>query len=118
MLDNITRNFETESRRDQMLHNLTEGNRASLANCGGRHARVRGPHRGDVGRVSARWCATRCRHMSQRLTTSAERVRRFLKARWPLEEMLGADLIAAAQRPHRGPHRPATKLEEVDGPGG
>jgi DNA polymerase-3 subunit epsilon len=32
MLDNITRNFETESRRDQMLHNLTEGNRASLAN--------------------------------------------------------------------------------------
>ena len=32
MLENITRNFETESRRDQLLHNLTEGNRASLAN--------------------------------------------------------------------------------------
>jgi DNA polymerase-3 subunit epsilon len=32
MLDNITRNFEAETRRDQMLHSLTEGSRSSLAN--------------------------------------------------------------------------------------
>jgi DNA polymerase III subunit epsilon len=32
MLDNITRDFENELRRDQMLHTLTEGNRAALAN--------------------------------------------------------------------------------------
>ena len=32
ILDNITRSFEVESQRDQMLQSLTEGSRASLAN--------------------------------------------------------------------------------------
>ena len=32
MLDNVTRNFEQESLRDQLLHGLTEGSRSSLAN--------------------------------------------------------------------------------------
>ena len=32
MLDNITRDFEDESLRDQLLHGLTEGSRASLGN--------------------------------------------------------------------------------------
>ena len=32
MLDNITRQFEDDSARDQLLHGLTEGSRASLGN--------------------------------------------------------------------------------------
>jgi DNA polymerase-3 subunit epsilon len=32
MLDNITRDFAEESRRDLLLHALTEGSRASLGN--------------------------------------------------------------------------------------
>jgi DNA polymerase-3 subunit epsilon len=32
MLDNVTRAFEEENLRDQLLHGLTEGSRASLAN--------------------------------------------------------------------------------------
>jgi DNA polymerase-3 subunit epsilon len=32
MLDNITRDFADEAERDQLLHGLTEGSRASLAN--------------------------------------------------------------------------------------
>ena len=32
MLDNITRDFEQDSARDQLLHGLTEGSRASLGN--------------------------------------------------------------------------------------
>ena len=32
MLDNITRDFADESARDQLLHALTEGSRASLGN--------------------------------------------------------------------------------------
>jgi DNA polymerase-3 subunit epsilon len=32
MLDNVTRAFEEENLRDQLLHGLTEGSRSSLAN--------------------------------------------------------------------------------------
>ena len=32
MLDNVTRAFEEEHLRDQLLHGLTEGSRSSLAN--------------------------------------------------------------------------------------
>ncbi|CAM5404468.1 exonuclease domain-containing protein [Thauera mechernichensis] len=115
MLDNITRNFETESRRDQMLHSLTEGNRASLANVRAAaemldyadlpdemRQRFRGVIRDEV------------EAMGSRLNQTANEFADSLKARWPLEEMLGADLISAVQRRIESRISLRTKLEEVD----
>ncbi|ENO88562.1 MAG TPA: exonuclease domain-containing protein [Thauera aminoaromatica] len=115
MLDNITRNFETESRRDQMLHNLTEGNRASLANVRAAADMLEFEDLTDEMRTRFRKVVRdEVQAMSQRLDHTANEFADSLKARWPLEEMLGADLIAAAQRRIEARIGLPTKLEEVD----
>ncbi len=115
MLDNITRNFETESRRDQMLHNLTEGNRASLANV---RAAAEMLEFGDLpDEMRERFRAVirdEVQTMSARLDDTATRFADALKVRWPLEDMHGADLIAAVQRRIEQRLELPTKLEEID----
>ncbi len=115
MLDNITRNFENESRRDQMLHTLTEGNRAALANVRAAAEMLEYPDLQDE--LRARFSTVirdEVQAMSARLDQTANEFADSLKARWPLEEMLGADLIAAAQRRIESRIKLPTKLEEVD----
>lgn len=100
MLDNITRDFERETRRDLMLQALTEGSRASLANI---RAAVEALHDYPDMEASERdgfvdIVSEEARALSQRLDRTMNEHADSIKARWPLEEMLGADLIAAAQR--------------------
>src|SRR5690606_31182710 len=115
MLDNITRNFETESRRDQLLHNLTEGNRASLANVRAAADMLEFEDLTDDMRQRFRKVVRdEVQSMSQRLDHTANEFADSLKARWQLEEMLGADLIAAVQRLIETRIGLPTKLEEVD----
>ncbi|MBP8923665.1 MAG: DNA polymerase III subunit epsilon, partial [Thauera sp.] len=115
MLDNITRNFETESRRDQLLHNLTEGNRASLANVRAAADMLEFEDLTDDMRKRFRKVVRdEVQSMSQRLDHTANEFADSLKARWQLEEMLGADLIAAVQRRIEARIGLPTKLEEVD----
>lgn len=115
MLDNITRTFETESRRDQMLHSLTEGNRAALANVRAAAEMLEYPDLQDELRARFRKVIRDdVAAMSARLDRTANEFADSLKARWPLEEMLGADLIAAAQRRIEQVVRLPTKLEDVD----
>ena len=115
MLDNITRNFENESRRDQMLHDLTEGNRATLANI--RAAAEMLDFADLTEEMRARFSKVvrdEVEAMSRRLDDSAHQFADSLKARWPLEEMLGADLIAATRRRIEQRLALRTKDEEID----
>ncbi|AKU11234.1 DNA polymerase III, epsilon subunit [Azoarcus sp. CIB] len=115
MLDNITRTFETESKRDQMLHTLTEGNRAALANVRAAADMLEYPDLQEELRERFRTVIRdEVRAMSTRLDDTANEFADSLKVRWPLEEMLGADLIAAAQRRIENVVKLPTKLEEVD----
>jgi DNA polymerase-3 subunit epsilon len=99
MLENITRDFADESERDTLLHGLTEGSRASLGNLqaavellddddldAATRERFHGVIRDEVGA------------MSRRIQELASHTAQTIKTRWPLEEMLGADLVAAAAR--------------------
>lgn len=115
MLDNITRNFEQESRRDALLQSLTEGSRASLGNIraavetllgypdmdGGQRDRF-------VGIISDEVAA-----MGQRLDQTVSEFSDALKSRWPLEDMLGEDLIEAARRRIEAKLGLPTKLDEI-----
>ena len=115
MLDNITRSFEMESRRDLLLQSLTEGSRASLANIRAavenlldypdmetaQRDRFVGIIRDEVG------------VMGQRLDRTMDEFGDALKARWPLEDMLGVDLVQAAQRGIAQKLGLPTKTEEV-----
>ena len=99
MLENITRDFADESERDRLLHGLTEGSRASLGNLqaavellddDGLDAATRERFHGVI--------RDEVRAMSQRIQQLARHTAQTVKTRWPLEDMLGADLVAAAAR--------------------
>ncbi len=115
-VENITRSLEQEARRDQVLHSLTEGSRAALGNI-----------RAAVGNlidypdmepelrerflgVVADEAAT----MSQRLDQTMLEFSDSMKTRWPLEDVLAIDVIAAAQRRIDDKLKLATKTEELD----
>ena len=98
MLDNITSEYEQESARERQLHGLTEQSRGSLANLQaavemldeeGLDATLRERFLGVVREES--------QAMSRRINDLAAQSAQGLATRWPLEEMLGADFVQAAQ---------------------
>jgi DNA polymerase III subunit epsilon len=99
MLDNITRNFEYETRRDQMIHSLTEGSRSALANVRAASEMLEYQDLDPAMRKRFRkLILDEVEAMSERLDRTSSELADALKARWPLEEMLGTDLVAAARR--------------------
>ena len=99
MLDNITRDFAAEGERDQLLHALGEGSRASLGNV---QAALEMLDFADLDTPTRdRFMAVvrdEVRAMGQRLQDLARHSTQAMKTRWPLEDMLATDLAAAACR--------------------
>lgn len=115
MLDNITRAFEAETRRDQMIHSLTEGSRSSLANLRAAAEMLEYPDLDqELKERFLKVVRDEVQGMSARLDETATAFADALKTRWPLDEMLGADLVAAAQRRIQNTLGLPAKLEEVD----
>jgi DNA polymerase-3 subunit epsilon len=115
MLDNVTRTFEEEHLRDQLLHGLTEGSRSSLANIQAAVEMLAYPDldapmrerflsvvREEVGSMGAR------------INTMTQQAAQGLKARWPMEEMLGADVLLASQRRIEARNQRPVTLENLD----
>ena len=115
MLDNITRDFADESERDHLLHALTEGSRASLGNL---QAAVEMLDYDDVDATARERfhgvIRDEVRTMSQRIHDLAHHTTQSLKTRWPLEDMLGADLLAAACRRIEAEYGCRTAADAVD----
>jgi DNA polymerase-3 subunit epsilon len=113
MLDNITREFEAESAKDQVLHTLTEGSRSALANMQAAIDMLDFPDLEPAMRE--RFMAVvreETRSLSQRIGTLEADSAHTLKSRWPLEHMLGADLVnAAVKRIEAATHVPASVIE-------
>ncbi len=113
MLENITREFESESARDQVMHTLTEGSRSALANMQAAldvldYPDLEAPARERFQRV----IREETRSLAQRIASLEADAARALKTRWPLEDMLGADLVGAAMRRiETVTHLPASALE-------
>lgn len=99
MLDNITRDLAEDTERDRLLHSVTEGQRGSLGNLQAAVELLDEPELDAATRE--RFLAVirdEIGALSRRLNEAAEQGLRQLKTRWPLEDMLGADLVAAAAR--------------------
>ncbi|MBI5784978.1 MAG: DNA polymerase III subunit epsilon [Rhodocyclales bacterium] len=97
-IENITRSFERETERDQVIHSLSDGSRPALASLRAavemlrQHPDMDGPTRERfVGVIEEE--ATR---MSRVLDRTMTEFSDSLKTRWPLEDVLGVDLVAAA----------------------
>ncbi|GLS14957.1 exonuclease domain-containing protein [Hydrogenophaga electricum] len=99
MLENITREFELESARDRVLNTLTERSRASLASIQAAIEMLDFPDLDAAMR--ARFMGVvreETRELSRRIEAVDGDSADSLRTRWPLEDMLGADLVAAAAR--------------------
>jgi DNA polymerase-3 subunit epsilon len=115
MLDNITRDFEAESAKDQVLLSLTEGSRAALGNMQAAIDMLDFPdlepamRERFLGVVREETAA-----LSQRISALETGSTTSLKTRWPLEDMLGSDLVNAAARRIEvvtGLHASATEVD-------
>ena len=116
MLDNITRDYERDSAQDQLLHGLTEGTRASLGNLQAAVEVLDDPTLDAASRE--RFLAVvrdEAQAMARRVQELASRSAQEVKTRWPLEDMLGADLVAAAQRRIEAACAVRTGTQDVDG---
>jgi DNA polymerase-3 subunit epsilon len=99
MLANITREFEQASARDELLLSLTEGGRASLGNLSAAVEMLEYPDLDPAQRERFQAVVRdELALMRQRIEDLATRTSQSGVSRWPLEDMLGADLVAAAQR--------------------
>ena len=115
MLENVTREFEQESERDRLVLDLTEGARGSLANLRAAVEILDDPALDASTRE--RFLAvvrTETDRMSRRTQELAERFARGLANRWPLEEVLGAELLTAAQRRIESQLGMRCLIDEVD----
>lgn len=116
MIDDMTEAFDSESMRDQLLQDLTESSRGPV---GSLRAAAETLH--DYGDMSAeerqRFLAVvrdEAEGIATRVETAARGYAAVLKARWPLEEMLGSDLLTAARRRIGERCGLPVSLEEVD----
>ncbi|MDG4554265.1 MAG: exonuclease domain-containing protein [Candidatus Competibacter sp.] len=115
-LENITRAFDLDTTRDMLLHSFTEGSRAALASI--RAAVETLMHYPDCERAQ-RDCfiqiiGEETRKLSAKLHQLTVDHADSLKTRWPLEEMSGLDVIAAAQRRIENRLGVPTEVEAAD----
>ncbi len=115
MLDNVTRAFEEEHVRDQLLHGLTEGSRSSLANIQAAVDMLAYPDlEADMRERFLAVVREEVHSMGGRITDMTQKATQGLKARWPLEEMLGADVLLATQRRIEARNQRPVTLENLD----
>ena len=113
ILDNITRRIETGNRRDLLLQTLTQGTRASLASM--RAAVETIASFPDMDKEAQnRFIGKEAQRLSSKLDQTVDEFADSLRTEWPLEDMRGADLIAAARRRIETRLGLPTKLEGVD----
>ena len=99
LLDNLTRDFEQQSLRDQLLHAMTEGSRSALANLQTALDMLDFPDLEPEMRT--RFLAVvreEAAALSEKVQTLAQQASRGLKTRWPMEDMRGTDLMTAISR--------------------
>lgn len=99
MLEDVTEPFAAAALRDRTMHDLIQGSRASLGNLQAAVEMIDYPDVDDATRERLREVIrAEVRTMSARLHEVATRDAQAQKTRWPLEDMPGADLLAAARR--------------------
>ena len=115
MLEDVTEQIEREAARNELLFELTEGNRAAIANI---RLAAEMLHLPDVDEaMRARFHAVIAREVeavSERLEAASRAFADALRARWPLEPMRGADLVRAAAAYLQRRLEVALKLEILD----
>ena len=116
LIENITDEMQADSEKDRLLTSLTEGSRAALANT---RAAIEVLEYPDIEEAMRERLLGVIREEVQSLSERIGEVQvsttRALRSRWPLEDMLGSDLIEVAVKRIRselGLHAEAENVDE------
>lgn len=115
-IENITRSFERDTERDQVIHSLSDGSRPALASLRAavemlrEHPDMDAPTRERFVGVIAEEATRMSRVLDRTMTEFSD----SLKTRWPLEDVLGVDLVAAAVQRLEARLKLPTKTESLD----
>ena len=115
MIENITEDMQAHAEKNRILANLTEGSRSALANARAAAEVLELP---DIpGQLREQLLAVireEVQGLSRRLEEVQPTAGPALRSRWPLEDMLGDDLIEAAVRLLESELELAVKVERGD----
>lgn len=115
MLEDVTESFADAALRDRTMHELLQGSRASLGNLQAAVEMIDYPDVDDATRERLREVIrAEVRTMNARLHEVAARDAQLQKTRWPLENMPGTDLLAAARRRIETSLRCRVELDAID----
>ncbi|WP_295005034.1 exonuclease domain-containing protein [uncultured Dechloromonas sp.] len=115
-VENITRSIEEEERRDQALHTLTQGSRSAIGNIRAAVANLI-DYPDMEPELRQRFLHVIDDEVARRSQVIDQTMNQFsdaIKTRWPLEDVLGIDIVAAAQRRIDDKLKLPTKTEEMD----
>lgn len=114
--ENITRSLEQDARRDQALQTLTEGSRSSIASIRAAVANLIDypDMEPDLRERFLKVIDDEVNKRSQVIEQTMSQFSDAMKSRWPLEDILGIDLIAAARRRIQDSLSIPIKTEELD----
>jgi DNA polymerase-3 subunit epsilon len=115
-IENITRSFEREAERDKVIHSLSDGSRPALANLRAAAEMIK-EHADMDADTRERFVGViqeEAGRMSHLLDRTMSEFADSLKTRWPLEDVLGADLLAAAGRRLETQLKLPVKSEAID----
>ncbi len=115
-VENITRSIEEEERRDQALHTLTQGSRSAIGNIRAAVANLI-DYPDMEPELRQRFLHVIDDEVAKRSQVIDQTMNQFsdaIKTRWPLEDVLGIDIVAAAQRRIDDKLKLPTKTEEMD----
>ncbi|MDP2795074.1 MAG: exonuclease domain-containing protein [Sulfurisoma sp.] len=94
-LENISRYLEHDAQCDLMMQQLADDSHSAIA---GIRGSLRQMAAGGSGQQLSAGIESALEHLSGKLSAASNRYAESIRSRWPLEEMLAADLAAAAQR--------------------
>ncbi|MDZ7813116.1 MAG: 3'-5' exonuclease [Ideonella sp.] len=99
MLDNVTRDFERDTQRDQLWLGLTDSSRAGLNTLKSQiealaQAASSETHRAQVLASMQEVVST----LSEKMRDATTQANAGIQTRWPLENMLGSDFLQACER--------------------
>jgi DNA polymerase-3 subunit epsilon len=116
ILDDITADNDRDARRDTVIQSLTEGGRGPLGNIRAA-AEMLSDFTDMAPEQHERFLTVirdEARKLSEQLEVASNAFSDDLRERWPLEEMHGSELVAAAARRIADRCRIAAKVDSVD----
>ncbi len=114
MLDDVTEDQAAQAQRERGFQELIEANRASFASMQAALDMLEYPDLETEEReIFQNVLRDEVAAMSARLETVASEAAQDARARWPLQDMQGADLLAAAARRIAADHGAAVAVEEA-----